>query len=129
MSEESKVPGDAAPEPVHRRRVRYSGKNPRRFEDKYKELDPLRRNASGRGPFDDGAKLTCALFARRIASDELIELFHFLVIAAKEGEKTRLRSRRSFHAAKSEGHQSVLDLTQIHEEILTPQTGTLANSR
>ena len=42
MSEESKVPGDAAPEPVHRRRVRYNGKNPRRFEDKYKELDPLR---------------------------------------------------------------------------------------
>ena len=33
-----------APEPVplppHKRRVRYSGKNPRRFEDKYKERDP-----------------------------------------------------------------------------------------
>lgn len=31
---------EPAPEPVHRRRPRYSGKNPRRFEDKYKERDP-----------------------------------------------------------------------------------------
>jgi len=29
----------------HRRRPRYSGKNPRRFEDKYKELDPARYGA------------------------------------------------------------------------------------
>lgn len=29
------------PQP-HKRRVRYSGRNPRRFEDKYKELDPAR---------------------------------------------------------------------------------------
>src|SRR4051812_23763825 len=34
---------DPAPEPApHRRRPRYSGKNPRRFEDKYKERDPQR---------------------------------------------------------------------------------------
>ena len=26
--------------PIHKRRVRYKGKNPRRFEEKYKELDP-----------------------------------------------------------------------------------------
>jgi len=30
------------PAPPHRRRVRYSGKNPRRFEEKYKERDPQR---------------------------------------------------------------------------------------
>jgi 16S rRNA (cytosine1402-N4)-methyltransferase len=30
------------PEPQHKRRVRYSGKNPRRFEQKYKERDPQR---------------------------------------------------------------------------------------
>lgn len=30
---------------VHRRRPRYSGKNPRRFEDKYKELNPARYGA------------------------------------------------------------------------------------
>ncbi len=41
----------------HRRRPRYSGKNPRRFEDKYKELDPERHaetiakvRASGKTP-------------------------------------------------------------------------------
>jgi 16S rRNA (cytosine1402-N4)-methyltransferase len=32
-----------APDPApHKRRPRYAGKNPRRFEDKYKELDPAR---------------------------------------------------------------------------------------
>lgn len=31
-----------SPPPVHKRRQRYSGKNPRRFEDKYKELQPER---------------------------------------------------------------------------------------
>jgi 16S rRNA (cytosine1402-N4)-methyltransferase len=38
--------GSATPEaeatPPHRRRPRYAGKNPRRFEDKYKELNPER---------------------------------------------------------------------------------------
>ena len=39
------MPEDIPPEPSavpHKRRPRYSGKNPRRFEDKYKERDPLR---------------------------------------------------------------------------------------
>ena len=31
---------EAPPPPVHKRRPRYSGKNPRRFQDKYKELNP-----------------------------------------------------------------------------------------
>jgi 16S rRNA (cytosine1402-N4)-methyltransferase len=39
MSEEN-LP-DSPPTP-HKRRVRYSGKNPRRFEEKYKERDPAR---------------------------------------------------------------------------------------
>ena len=36
--------GDSAPEPdtAHKRRPRYRGKNPRRFEEKYKEHDPER---------------------------------------------------------------------------------------
>lgn len=34
MTEENPVP--------HKRRVRYSGRNPRRFEEKYKELDPAK---------------------------------------------------------------------------------------
>lgn len=49
---------DESPEPApHKRRPRYAGKNPRRFEDKYKELDPQRHPetvakalASGRTP-------------------------------------------------------------------------------
>ena len=35
-----KRPPDAPP--VHTRRPRYPGRNPRRFEDKYKELNPER---------------------------------------------------------------------------------------
>src|SRR5438874_7809543 len=33
---------EQVPTPQHKRRVRYSGKNPRRFEDKYKERNPER---------------------------------------------------------------------------------------
>jgi len=39
MSEETPVPGSEPVAPVHRRRPRYRGKNPRRFEEKYKELN------------------------------------------------------------------------------------------
>ena len=35
-------PDNPAPAPPHRRRPRYAGKNPRRFEEKYKEHDPQR---------------------------------------------------------------------------------------
>ena len=35
-------PDSPSPAPPHRRRPRYSGKNPRRFEEKYKERDPQR---------------------------------------------------------------------------------------
>ena len=35
-------PDNQPPATPHRRRVRYSGKNPRRFEEKYKERDPQR---------------------------------------------------------------------------------------
>jgi 16S rRNA (cytosine1402-N4)-methyltransferase len=36
------APGNPQPTTPHRRRPRYSGRNPRRFEDKYKEHDPQR---------------------------------------------------------------------------------------
>ena len=39
MTEPDTTPPGATP---HRRRPRYAGKNPRRFEEKYKELDPAR---------------------------------------------------------------------------------------
>jgi len=35
-------PPEPVPAPQHRRRPRYAGKNPRRFEEKYKERDPAR---------------------------------------------------------------------------------------
>jgi len=38
----SSASANQAPAQPHRRRVRYSGKNPRRFEEKYKERDPQR---------------------------------------------------------------------------------------
>ncbi|MCF7688698.1 MAG: 16S rRNA (cytosine(1402)-N(4))-methyltransferase RsmH [Cephaloticoccus sp.] len=40
-SPDTPTPDSSAPVP-HRRRPRYAGKNPRRFEDKYKEHDPRR---------------------------------------------------------------------------------------
>ena len=43
MSDEIPAAPDGPPRaPIHKRRVRYSGKNPRRFEEKYKERDPQR---------------------------------------------------------------------------------------
>ena len=43
MSDENfSSPNVSPPATPHRRRVRYSGKNPRRFEEKYKEHDPQR---------------------------------------------------------------------------------------
>ena len=40
------APADLPPEPdgtavIHKRRVRYQGTHPKRFEEKYKELDPI----------------------------------------------------------------------------------------
>jgi 16S rRNA (cytosine1402-N4)-methyltransferase len=42
MSDGSKPEGVSAEDQVHRRRARYRGKNPRRFDEKYKEHDPQR---------------------------------------------------------------------------------------
>ncbi|MGV3662319.1 MAG: 16S rRNA (cytosine(1402)-N(4))-methyltransferase RsmH [Prosthecobacter sp.] len=74
------TPGsEAAPTP-HRRRPRYSGKNPRRFEDKYKELDPERHaetiakvRASGKTPAGQHVP---------ILLDEIMQ-----VLAPKPGER------------------------------------------
>ena len=42
MSDPESTPSPASLPVPHRRRPRYAGKNPRRFEDKYKEHDPAR---------------------------------------------------------------------------------------
>jgi 16S rRNA (cytosine1402-N4)-methyltransferase len=57
VTDDSLSSPDDPPPTTHRRRPRYSGKNPRRFEDKYKEHDPARHGdtvakvlASGKTP-------------------------------------------------------------------------------
>jgi 16S rRNA (cytosine1402-N4)-methyltransferase len=57
MSEDVPPSSEQSPATPHRRRPRYSGKNPRRFEEKYKEHDPQRYSetiakvlASGKTP-------------------------------------------------------------------------------
>src|SRR5256885_4669122 len=58
MSDDVQLPSGEPPSATpHRRRPRYSGKNPRRFEEKYKEHDPQRYSetvakvlASGKTP-------------------------------------------------------------------------------
>jgi 16S rRNA (cytosine1402-N4)-methyltransferase len=42
MSDDDESARQSLPAPRHRRRPRYQGKNPRRFEQKYKEHDPAR---------------------------------------------------------------------------------------
>ena len=44
---------DEAP-PVHKRRPRYSGRNPRTFHEKYKELDPERYGSEAQELAHDG---------------------------------------------------------------------------
>ncbi|MCU1382443.1 MAG: rsmH 1 [Acidobacteria bacterium] len=57
--------------PVHKRRPRYAGKNPRRFEEKYKELNPDRYQDEVRKVVDSGK--TPAGMHRAIMVDEVIE--------------------------------------------------------
>jgi len=42
MSDSEPTPPEQKPAAPHKRRPRYAGKNPRRFEEKYKELNPDR---------------------------------------------------------------------------------------
>jgi 16S rRNA (cytosine1402-N4)-methyltransferase len=42
MPDENKSDSASLPAPPHRRRPRYPGRNPRRFEEKYKEHNPSR---------------------------------------------------------------------------------------
>ena len=65
--------------PVHKRRVRYSGKNPRRFEERYKELDPARYAGEVEHIMAKGS--TPAGMHRPICVREILE-----VLAPKPGE-------------------------------------------
>ena len=63
----------------HRRRIRYSGKNPRRFEDKYKERDPQRFPATAAKVLASGK--TPAGTHRPIMVAEILE-----ILAPKPGD-------------------------------------------
>ena len=65
--------------PAHKRRVRYSGRNPRRFEDRYKELDPARYAGDVEHIIAKGQ--TPAGSHRPICVDEILSL-----LAPKPGE-------------------------------------------
>lgn len=58
--------------PVHRRRPRYSGKYPRRFEEKYKEQDPVRFPETYRKVLDSGK--TPAGTHRAIMLDQVVDV-------------------------------------------------------
>ena len=79
MSEtDSNTPHQSDPTP-HKRRPRYAGKNPRRFEDKYKELNPARYTSDVAKVIASGK--TPAGTHRPILVKEILE-----VLALKPGE-------------------------------------------
>src|SRR3954463_8616039 len=72
------MPTDDTP-PPHRRRPRYPGKNPRRFHEKYKELNPAKYAADVQRVLDSGK--TPAGMHRAIMIDEVLQ-----ALAPKPGE-------------------------------------------
>lgn len=70
------TPGKDSPEngTPHKRRVRYAGKNPRRFSEKYKELQP--EKYSGQIEKLIGQGRTPAGTHRPICVDEILDLLH-----------------------------------------------------
>ena len=56
----------------HKRRVRYSGKHPRRFEEKYKELNPGQHGLELQKVLDRGQ--TPAGMHRSICMEEILQL-------------------------------------------------------
>ncbi|EEF62559.1 16S rRNA (cytosine(1402)-N(4))-methyltransferase RsmH [Pedosphaera parvula] len=70
---------ESTPASPHKRRVRYSGRHPRRFEEKYKELNPERYGAEVQKIIESGK--TPAGSHRSICVREIME-----VLAPKPGE-------------------------------------------
>ncbi len=73
------MPEEAPQEPPHKRRVRYSGRNPRSFSEKYKELDPAKYAGEAAHIIAKGG--TPAGTHRPICVDEILS-----VLAPKPGE-------------------------------------------
>ena len=54
---------------------------------------------------------------------------NLFVVAVEEFEEAGLSSGRAFDPAKTKVIARSLDVPQIHEKILNPETGTLADCR
>ena len=64
-----------------------------------------------------------------LAGHEAVECLDLGVISLEELQKAGLRSGRSFHAAKSQLVETVLNLLQVENQVVTPQRGPLADRR
>ena len=60
--------------------------------------------------------------------DELVKLLDFVVVAVEQLEKGGLGASGALDAAESELAANALQVCQIREEILGPETSTFANS-
>lgn len=72
MTDAQNPPDAATPPEPHQRRVRYSGTHPKRFEEKYKELDPVRHADAIQKVMDRGQ--TPAGMHRSICVQEILDL-------------------------------------------------------
>ena len=74
-SNDTILPGSSqGNEPPHKRRVRYAGKNPRRFSEKYKELQPEKYPGQVLKSIEEGH--TPAGTHRPICVNEILEVLH-----------------------------------------------------
>ena len=51
------------------------------------------------------------------------------MVAAKQGQKARLRAGRAFDAAEPKCRQPVFDFIEVKNKVITPQARPLANGR
>src|SRR5216684_7439820 len=69
------------------------------------------------------------LLETHLACDELIELPDFVVIAAKQSEKARLRARGSFGPPKAKLAHAVLNFIEVQDKIVAPQARSFPDRR
>ena len=62
-----------------------------------------------------------------LGGDEFVEAADLRMVAAEKLEEAGLRAGRSFHTAGFEFHDSPLDFGEVHHQIVSPETGPLAD--
>ena len=58
---------------------------------------------------------------------QLVELFHLVVVAVEEGQKAGLGAGGALHPAEAQVGALALQVAQIHDQVLDPQAGALAD--